>query len=566
VCGKSPAPSPERFCHCNLGGRWGAELKFAGYDAILIRGKSEKPVYHFLDDDVSELRDASALWGKGAIETREILKGELGSSVSVVAIGPAGENMAIMATLLADNDASGSGGLGAVMGSKKLKAIVVRAARKRARVARPERLRELTGYFRGLELAPISKVSGMVLKITGPRTRKEPCYGCLGNCLRRTYEAEDGKKGKFMCQAAIFYQIFQPPAGRPRGAGNELPFHATKLCDDYGLDTMALTLTIAWLYGCYAAGILTDENTGIPISKLGSLEFIETLVRKISRREGFGDILAQGVLKAADWVGPGARELTAGYVSKAGQPAMTEPRLYITTSLLYAMETKPPMPQLQEISRVVFKWLDWGKGAENSYVSTDVVRRIARRFWGSEVAADFSTHDGKALAAKMIQDRQYAKDCLILCSFLWPIMDLEHSEDHVGDPTLESKVLSAVTGNEVDEDGLHSIGERVFNLQRAIFVREGHQGREDDRLPDSWHTRPLAGDPANPECLVPGKGEEALSRRGAVVDKEEFERTKDEYYRLRQWDTATGLQTGAKLEELGLRDIAQDLGRRGLIS
>ncbi len=566
VCGKSPAPSPERFCHCNLGGRWGAELKFAGYDAILIRGKSEKPVYLFLDDDVSELRDASALWGKGAIETREILKGELGSSVSVVAIGPAGENMAIMATLLADNDASGSGGLGAVMGSKKLKAIVVRAAKRRARVARPERLRELTGYFRGLDTAPISKVSGMVLKITGPRTRKEPCYGCLGNCLRRTYQARDGRKGKFMCQAAIFYQIFQPPAGRPRGAGNELPFHATKLCDDYGLDTMALTLTIAWLYGCYAAGILTDESTGIPISKLGSLEFIETLVRKISRREGFGDILAQGVLKAADWVGPGARELTAGYVSKAGQPAMTEPRLYITTSLLYAMETKPPMPQLQEISRVVFKWLDWGKGAENSYVSTDVVRRIARRFWGSEVAADFSTHDGKALAAKMIQDRQYAKDCLILCSFLWPIMDLEHSEDHVGDPTLESKVLSAVTGNEVDEDGLHSIGERVFNLQRAIFVREGHQGREDDRLPDSWHTRPLAGDPANPECLVPGKGEEALSRRGAVVDKEEFERTKDEYYRLRQWDTATGLQTGAKLEELGLRDIAQDLGRRGLIS
>ena len=565
VCGKSPASSPEHFCYCNLGGRWGAELKFAGYDAILIRGKSEKPVYLFLDDDVSELRDASALWGKGAIETRETLKGELGSSVSVVAIGPAGENMAIMATLLADNDASGSGGLGAVMGSKKLKAIVVRAARKRAKVAQPERLKEITRYFRGLDLDRTTSVAGMTLKITGPRTKKEPCYGCLGNCLRRTYEAEDGKRGKFMCQSAIFYQLPQSMPGRPRGAGNELPFHATKLCDDYGLDTMALTLTIAWLHGCYRAGILTDENTGIPISKLGSLEFIETLVKKISLRDGFGDILAQGVLKAADWVGPGAGEQIAGYASKVGRPRIYDPRLYITMSLLYAMEPVPPIPQLQEIIRIIYKWLEWEKQAENSYVSTDVARRIAKRFWGSEVAADFSTYDGNALAAKMIQDRELAKECLILCSFLSPIMYLKHSEDHVGDPTLESKILSAVTGNEVDEKGLYRIGERVFNLQRAILVREGHKGREDDKLPDAWHTMPLKRDPVNPECLVPGKGEEALSRRGAVVDKEEFERTKDEYYRLRRWDVGTGLQTRATLEELGLTDVAQDLERRGLI-
>jgi len=125
VCGKSPSSTPQQFCYGNLGGRWGAELKFAGYDAIVVKGKSEKPVFIFLHDDVVELRDASSLWGRGAIETREILKDELGVTARVVAIGPAGENMAIMSTLLADNDASGSGGLGAVMGSKGLKAIVV---------------------------------------------------------------------------------------------------------------------------------------------------------------------------------------------------------------------------------------------------------------------------------------------------------------------------------------------------------------------------------------------------------------------------------------------------------
>ena len=104
------------------------------------------------------------------------------------------------------------------------------------------------------------------------------------------------------------------------------------------------------------------------------------------------------------------------------------------------------------------------------------MRAIAARFWGSEVAADFSTYEGKALAAKKIQDRSYAKECLILCDWLWPIMEMEFSEDHVGDPTLESQIVSAVTGRELDEEGLNRIGERVFNLQRAIHIREGHKG------------------------------------------------------------------------------------------
>jgi len=555
ICGKSPVPVPEQFCYGNLGGRWGAELKFAGYDAIVVQGKSEKPVYLFLHDGIAELKDASALWGRGSIETREILKGELGSSARVVAIGPAGENMATMANLLADNDASGSGGLGAVMGSKNLKAIVVKGTEKGVKVAQPERLRELTRYIRELGKG-VFIAWGTDYLVTDPRMKKDPCYGCLGNCLRRTYEAEDGKKGKYMCQSAVFYQLW---AERYYGGQNEVPFYATKLCDEYGLDTWAIELMMLWLNRCYRAGILTDESADIPISKLGSLEFIETLVRKVSLREGFGDILAQGIVKAADSVGPEARRqirYTDPY----------EPRLYITTALLWATEPREPIQQLHEVGLPVSQWVSWVKKIEDAYVSTDVLRAIARRFWGSEIAADFSTYEGKALAAKKIQDRQYAKECLILCDWLWPITDIEYSEDHVGDPTLESKILSAVTGNEVDEEGLYQIGERVFNLQRAILIREGRQGREDDRLPDDWHTMPLKRNPTNIECLVPGEGGEVISRKGAVVDREEFERMKDEYYQLRQWDVATGLQTRAKLEELGLKDAAQDLEQRGLIA
>ena len=561
VSGKSAAPSPEHFDNCNLGGRWGVDLKFAGYDAILVRGKSEKPVYLFLHDDVAELKDASAVWGKGAIKTREILKSELGESASVVAIGPAGENMVTMATLLADNDASGSGGLGATMGSKKLKAIAVKAARNRAKVARPERLKELARKFRELSPGALTEAGGIALRIMGPRTKKELCWGCAGDCLRRTYQAEDGRKGKFMCQSGIFYKFFQSMAGGTPVEGHELAFHANKLCDDYGVDTLAITLAIIWMFGCHTAGILSDESTGIPLSKLGGPEFIEMLVRKLSLREGFGDILAQGLPKAADLVGSGARDYVVNYISKAGQPSINDPRLYCTTALLYAMQPEPPMAQLHEISSHILRWLDWRKGAKNAYLSNDAMRAMAKRFWGSEVAAEMGSFQGKALAAKMIQDREVAKECLILCDFVWPIMETPNTEDHVGDPTLQSQILSAVTGKDIDEEGLNRIGERVFNLERAILVREGHRGREDDRLPDAWHTMPLEGDFTNPECIVPGKGDEAVPRIGSMVNREEFERAKDEYYQLRQWDVATGLQIRSKLEELGLKDVAQDLFR-----
>ena len=573
VCGKSPTTTPQQFCYGNLGGRWGAELKFAGYDAIVVQGKSEKPVYLVLHDDTAELKDASALWGSGAIETRENLKSELGSSARIVAIGQAGESMAIMATLLADNDASCSGGLGATMGSKMLKAIVVKGAKRGVKVARPERLRELTKYYR--ELGRVFPFPGWeylsrwsrdpilgLRTIPGPEMKKEPCYGCLGRCPRRVYEAADGKKGKFICHSAFFYQ---PWAERHYGDWNDVPFYATKLCDDYGLDAVDIDLMICWLNGCYQAGILTDKSIGIPLSKLGSMEFIETLLRKVALRDGFGDTLAQGIANAADIVGRGAKEQldSAGYLAEPGYHPYG-PRLYTTNALLYAMEPRIPINQVHEVGLLLARWVAGTMGL--TYVSSEVVRAIARRFWGSELAADFSTYEGKALATKRIQDREYAIECLILCNLLWPITDLENTDDHVGDPTLESNILSAVTGKEVSEEGLYKIGERVFNLQRAILVREGQRGRERDNLPDHFFTLPLKYDQANPECLVPGSGGEVLSRKGAVVDREEFKRMRDEYYQLRHWDVATGLQTRANLESLALNDVARDLEQRGLIA
>ncbi len=138
----------------------------------------------------------------------------------------------------------------------------------------------------------------------------------------------------------------------------------------------------------------------------------------------------------------------------------------------------------------------------------------------------------------------------------------------MGDPTLESQVFSAVCGKRVDEKGLYRFGERVFNLQRAILTREGHFGRDADRLPVQFYSIPLKTNHpmiSNPDCLVPGKDGEIISRKGAVVEHEKFEKMKTEYYELRGWDPATGLQTKSRLEELRLADIAAVMEKLGLV-
>ncbi len=561
ICGKSPATTPELFCYADIGGGWGAGLKSSGRDGIVIQGKSDKPVYLFLQDDIAEIRDASSIRSKNSVETREILKKELGSSVRVLSAGIAGENMVPFATVLSEDDSAGASGFAAVMGSKKLKAIAVSGSSK-AVPANPEKLRELTEYVR--KLAKDRTVTPPTLKeIPFPaKHKRRACYGCIAGCLRAVFESSDGDKGKFMCQQSASYI---DAALQYYKGWTDVPFNAARLCDKYGLDTMVMEPLVKWLHNCEQAGILTDESTGLPLTKYGSLEFIDSLVKMISLREGFGDILAQGTLKAADAIGGGARELLGDQIfPRTGEEWVYDPRMFITTGIFYAMEPKRPIQHLHEISWLIAQWVAWTKGAENAYVSSDVVRRVAKRFWGSELGGDFSTYDGKALAAKKIQDRQYVKESLILCDYSWPIAHVSYSEDHLGDSGIESKLFSAVVGKEVDEDGLYRIGERIFNLQRAILAREGHRGKESDTLPEFNYKIPLGKTEHNPDCLLPGKDGEKITRKGAVVEKDKFEAMRDEYYSLRGWDVASGLQTTSKLEELGLQDVAEDLTQRGL--
>ena len=247
------------------------------------------------------------------------------------------------------------------------------------------------------------------------------------------------------------------------------------------------------------------------------------------------------------------------------------PRYFIPHAVYYATEATSTMNQLHEMAFPIMKWTMWyATDGSMSPFGTDQMRAIAKRFWGDERAVDFSTYEGKAEVAAIIQNREYAKEALIACDFLFPLTTADGAEDFVGEPDLESRLLSAVTGMDISEDDYYKIGERVFNLQRAIQGLEGRARQKDDQVNEFYFTEPMTEEPGflgifNPEFMLPGPGGELITRKGAVLEREKFEIMMDEYYALRGWDPGSGLQRGAKLEKLGLADCCERLRERGLL-
>ncbi|MBN1227304.1 MAG: hypothetical protein JXA79_09950 [Deltaproteobacteria bacterium] len=560
VCAKSPAMQPEFFSYANLGGKWGIYLKFAGYDALVITGRSDKPVYIHINEKTVEVRDAAYLWGKTAFAAADEIKANLGSKVSVLTIGPAAENRVVFATLITDDGASGSNGMGSVMGSKNLKAIAVEGS-KRPVAADPERFDRLV---KDIKQKRENTWKNWLGEIEG-KTKLQPCYGCGIGCFRKSYK-EDGRRYKYLCQAAGFYRNYAQNHAMD-DKWKEIILIATRLCDQYGLDTMVLSPMIEWLDMCHRNGVLTSAQTALPMDNIGSVEFINKLVSMIALRQGFGECLAKGTISAAAEIGPQAQEFLQYYVlNSANEMRDYDPRLILANSLLVSTEPRRPINQIHELSHALMMWLHWINQDEHAFLSYDDLRTVARNFWGGEEVADYTEYAGKSLAAKKIQDRTYAKESLILCDFMWPIIWRRFGEDHSGDSGMESRVLSSITGRDVDEEGLVHIGERVFNQQRAILLCQGWQGRNGDTLFDYQHDRPLETIFFNPECLVPGKDGKVVSLKGNKIDRKDFEKLKDEYYELRGWDLTSGLPTERRLSELGLDDVAEHLRSKGMLA
>ena len=202
---------------------------------------------------------------------------------------------------------------------------------------------------------------------------------------------------------------------------------------------------------------------------------------------------------------------------------------------------------------------------KSSPVSSEVFRAAAAKFWSHEKSWDLATWEGKAMAAARIIDRTYVKDSLLLCDSCWPLMVSWNTQDHVGDSTLESRIFSAVTGIETDEIGLNQYGERIFNLQRAVLLREGRRPKIED-VPEEFNfVDPVETVFMNPDVIVPGPEGTIISRKGKTLDRDSFEAMRKEFYDLRGWNVESGLQKAETLERLELSDMMQDLGRLNLI-
>jgi aldehyde:ferredoxin oxidoreductase len=562
VIGKSPMTYPEGFCYGNIGGFFPAELKKAGFDGIVITGRAPKPVYLWINNDKVELRDASSLWGQGAYRVEEMLQQAHGDKIRFLTTGVAGENRVRTAVIFGSHQSSSTGGFGAVMGSKNLKAIVVRGTGKIS-VADPNKLKELNRYTvkicKHVHLAIPPMVMdtehGYLLEVIG----KSSCHQCGIICARNLYRygtSTERLEGNRRCQAMEYYLPWR--YDRDDEPVNTF-FDAPTLANDYSIDTFELQNIIDWLYDCYKTGSLTEEETGLPMSKIGTREFLEKLLHSIAYREGFGGILAEGLVRAGEKISSKARAMFSNSIAPIGQHDLAPSRAIITHALLYSMEPRVHQPIIHEISFVEVPWGTERMEPGSTNITTKVFHDVAKAFWGSDEAGDLSSYDGKALAAKKIQNRTYTKDSLGLCDFAWPITYSFATPDHVGDPNLEAKIFTAVTGIAGEE--LDQYAERIANLQRAIMVREGRRTPEDDHPPEFNFTEPLRTDAHGQPVMVPGPDDETVDATGKTLDRTKYASLLKEYYRLRGWDEETGLPRAETLADLGIDDLAPSFQR-----
>ena len=340
VCAKSPATGS--FFHSIFGGYFGPELKFAGYDGLIVEGKADQPVYFWIDDDRVEIRDASHLWGKSTFETEQIIRDEMGDEeIQVATIGEAGEAETPYAMILLGIRAAGRGGLGAVMGSKKLKAIAVRGT---GGVTVPNMLRMynttlklndilasnpgvkgLFGYGTASNVGPLNAagilptrnwqtevfpkvdgISGETMKETVVKADRA-CFGCSINCTK--YSVVPAGPYKSVINGPDYETIF--------GFGSVCEVDdikalckADEICDYYGLDLISTAMSVAWAMECYDKGIFTMEDTGGIDLRFGNADAMLEMTEKIGKREGLGALLAKGTRQAARIVGKGTDRFT----------------------------------------------------------------------------------------------------------------------------------------------------------------------------------------------------------------------------------------------------------------
>ena len=538
-CVGAKSPLTGGIAKSEAGEFWGAELKFAGFDALIIEGKSEKPVYIWIHDGEASIRDAGHLWGKYTKETQEIIRAELNDKRARVAmIGPGGENLVKYACVMHGTyDAAGRGGMGAVMGSKNLKAIAVRGTRK-LRIVNPEGVKALRGWleenknltaglsafgtapiipifeklgnlptrnFRDGEFPTVENISTQTLKKT-IRVGMEGCFACPVRC-KKIVEAEEPYK---------IDRAYGGPEYETIGAlGSNCGIDDIKaiskgneLCNAYSIDTISTGMTISFAMECFENGLITAEDTGGIELKFGNSDAMLKVIELIGNREGFGNLLAEGTARAAKKIGKGA-DAYAINVKKQELP-MHEPRLNKSTGLGY-MVGPWGADHCSSLIDIFFS----GFGKEDEVVIPDTIPL------GMPTSQADSIGPQKVSLARIFQFKRLVLDSLGLCMFL------PYSIQQVAD------VTASVTGWDTTPAEQLRVAERIVTMFRLFNAREGFTDK-DDVLPKRFFEPTRGG---------------ALANR--PLNSKAMENAKQYYYSLMGWDEK-GTPTPEKLEELGI--------------
>ncbi|MBO8179956.1 MAG: aldehyde ferredoxin oxidoreductase family protein [Archaeoglobus sp.] len=508
----------------NSGGKFGPYLKFAGYDMVIIEGKSEEPVYLEIVDGSAEIKCAKDLWGKNTFDTTRVLTERVGGNCSVACIGPAGENLVHIACIInEEHRAAGRTGVGAVMGSKKLKAIVAKGS-SRPEIARPEEFKAVskemldkikqnpvTGeglpkYGTAVLVNVINNAGALPYKnwqeaynekadeISGETMeakylrKRVACWGCSIGCGRAT-EVKTGPFKVLNTEGPEYESIWA--LGNDTAVINlEAIIKANHFCDELGIDTISMGSTIACAMELYEKGYIKDEDLqGLDLS-FGSDAAMVEAVWRTAYKTGIGKYLALGSKRLAEVFG--APELSMS-VKGLEMPAY-DPRGIKGIGLNYATANRG------------------GCHVSGYTVSPEIV--------GLPEKIDPLTYEGKAAWVKAFQDFTCVVNSAVNCLFTTFALG---AEDY-------AVMLSHVTGWDLNADEIMKIGERIYNLERVIINKYGFDGK-DDMLPKRLLTEPLKEGPA----------------KGQVV---ELDRMKEEYYQLRGWEN--GVPTKEKLKELDI--------------
>ncbi len=555
VAGKSPMAFPEAYCYGSVGGQFPAELKNAGWDGIVLDGRADSPVYLVVRNGEPTLLDGCELWGQGTFAVESLIADKYGDRARFVTTGVSGENRVRSAILYASLQGTVTAGFGSVMASKNLKAVVVRGTG-RPRVADPGRMAELSRRARELSdtcnfdtLRHIEETGRSdLLQVLGRRH----CYQCALNCQKKIYKIgnDDELVGLRGCQAMEYYLPWV--YGQEHEPLKTL-FEASALANDYALCTFELEMMIKWLAACRRNGALTEQETGLPLSRIGTREFLVALLQTIVHRAGFGNVLAEGMMRIRGLVSPSAAALFPHGVAPVGQSDMGPARLYTAHALVYPFETRMHPLSLHETTYLCNPWRAHQKDPSSSNVTPEAFVEAAEELWGSKAAANMLSYEGKATAARNVQNRGYLRDSLGFCDFIYPVSYSFSKLGPRGDADLEAKFFTAATGLDASELPVHA--ERIFNLQRLISVREGHRVPDDDYPPEFNFTVPLPAGASGEKVIMPGENGRPVDAVGNMLDKDKYETIRKEYYLLRGWDEETGIPTPETLHRLGMGDV-----------